>query len=391
MMMRRCLLRVGAVLCVLLMPAIAQALQPGTYRCASYNVSGGGGSCRNFQPLVLHPDGAYQYSSTRGQWRVQGGRLVLSESTLWGPGEIIGQDTLRFEYDYRGWHHVVTWVCQECGAAGAGGGTDFPRASGAPQRGSYAGVTLTLEFDTAVGGVSGFVIVPAEAAGRYTHNAPLPEGAVQGLAWETGANAVRLATSRNNKLMGGRRYVVFLSWPRETLPVAVLDLPPTDRDYTATLPARLNIPVNAPPASQPRSRSETGGQDAESLVEALGALGHAFEELGRAMEAGSTGQASPAAYKPAPIGIRIMDVTPDIARAVGNPELRGAGIVEVVPSSLAERAGVLAGDIITEVNGRHVETASEALGMLRNRSADAPLELVVFRGGRLHLLRVGAK
>ncbi len=39
-----------AGLCLLLTPGMAHALQPGTYRCSSYNVSGGGGSCRNFQP-----------------------------------------------------------------------------------------------------------------------------------------------------------------------------------------------------------------------------------------------------------------------------------------------------------------------------------------------------
>lgn len=231
------LLSTAAVLCVLVMPSMASAQQPGTYRCASYNVSGAGGSCRNFQPLVLHPDGTYQHSSTRGQWRVQNGRLVLSESKLWGPGEVIGQDTVRFEYDYRGWRHVVTWTCQDCSSRLSSRSSSG--SQGAPQAGPSVGATLTLEFDQPVGGVTGFVIVPEDAASRYTHNAPLPEGAVQGLAWETGSNTVRLATGRNSKLVSGRRYVVFLSWLRETLPVAVLDLPLTDRDYTATLAARL--------------------------------------------------------------------------------------------------------------------------------------------------------
>ena len=62
---------------------------------------------------------------------------------------------------------------------------------------------------------------------------------MQGLARETRTTTVQLTTSRNNKLMSGRQYVVFLSWPRETLPVAVLDLPPVHEDYTATLPATL--------------------------------------------------------------------------------------------------------------------------------------------------------
>jgi hypothetical protein len=209
----------------------------GTYRCASYTVSGGGGSCRTFQPLVLQPDGTYEHSSTRGSWTVQDGRLYLSESKLWGPGEILGSDTLRFQYEYRGWRHTVTWVCAECAQRST---AEAPSRGRAVSRGeNFVGVALTLEFGERVGGVSGFVIVPAEAARGYAHNAPLPDGAVQGLARETSATAIALATGRN-KLRTGRKYVVFLSWPRESIPVAVLDLPPVDSDYTTTLRATLD-------------------------------------------------------------------------------------------------------------------------------------------------------
>lgn len=114
--MRSRLLALGAIAAVAI-PCVADGLQPGTYRCRSYNVSGGGGSCRTFQPLVLHGDGSYRFSSTSGQWRVQDGRLVLSESKLWGTGRILGDGSLTFEYDYRGWHHVLTFTCQDCAAA----------------------------------------------------------------------------------------------------------------------------------------------------------------------------------------------------------------------------------------------------------------------------------
>jgi hypothetical protein len=155
----------------------------------------------------------------------------LSESQIWGAGEILGRDTVRFEYDYRDWRHVVTWTCQECAEVA---GTAMPSSS------AYVGVSLTLEFAEPISGVSGFVIVPSESARQYAHNAPLPKGAVQGVAWETSSTEVAMATNRNNGLLSGRRYVVFLAWPRETLPVAVLDLPPLDRDYTSTLSATLD-------------------------------------------------------------------------------------------------------------------------------------------------------
>lgn len=32
---------------------------PGTYRCSSYNISGGGGFFRHVRPLTLNPDGSY--------------------------------------------------------------------------------------------------------------------------------------------------------------------------------------------------------------------------------------------------------------------------------------------------------------------------------------------
>lgn len=210
----------------------APPLSPGTYRCSAYNISGIGGSCRNTPPLALNRDGTYRFSSTRGHWNTKGGKLHLSGSRLWGAGKILGADTVRFAYDYRGWHHVVTWVRRGNAATDTGSG-------GSPSK-RYVGVSLTLKFDRSVGGVDGFVIVPAASARSYTRNAPLPKGAVEGLAWETGATAVSLATSRSNQLLSGRRYVVFLCWPAETIPVAVLDLPSQERDYTATLEATLN-------------------------------------------------------------------------------------------------------------------------------------------------------
>lgn len=209
-------------------------LAPGTYRCSSYNVSGAGGSCGNMPPLVLNSDGGYRHSSTRGRWSVSNNKLILSNSQLWGPGKILGRDMVRFEYDYRGLRQTVTWTCRDCAD------TEPKNASGAIAQGSYVGVSLVLEFGTEMGGVSGFTIVPAESAVSYTHNAPLPSGSVQGLAWETSRTAVTLATSVNNKLLSGRKYVVFLVWPRETIAVAVLDLPPVAVDYTATLPATID-------------------------------------------------------------------------------------------------------------------------------------------------------
>jgi len=232
-----------AALATIPIPLFAQSpgLAVGSYRCLCYNVSGGGGSCSNFQRLVLNSNRTYQFSSTRGRWSVENGNLILSSSKLWGPGTILPDATLRFEYDYRGWHHVLTWRCQGCATAPPSAAQPGKPATAAGLGG--IGITLSLRFTQSIHGVTGFVIVPADSAERYQHNDPLPAGAVSGLASETGNNAVTLATNRDNRLTPGRLYVVFLTWARETIPVAILDVPRITQDYTGSMTGTLDGPA----------------------------------------------------------------------------------------------------------------------------------------------------
>ena len=97
--------------------ASAQSIA-GLYRCWSYNVSGGGGSCRLVPPLAINSDGTYQVSSEIGTYKVQDGNVVLSESKIRGPGKLEGGSRIVFDYDFKGMHHRVTYLCQSCGAAG---------------------------------------------------------------------------------------------------------------------------------------------------------------------------------------------------------------------------------------------------------------------------------
>ena len=92
----------------------AHAVPSGTYRCWQYNVSGGGGSCRLASPIVLKSDGTYQESRTAGTYEVRGDRVLFSRSTIRGPGRFEGGNRIRFEYDYKGFHHDVTYLCRDC-------------------------------------------------------------------------------------------------------------------------------------------------------------------------------------------------------------------------------------------------------------------------------------
>jgi serine protease Do/serine protease DegQ len=68
------------------------------------------------------------------------------------------------------------------------------------------------------------------------------------------------------------------------------------------------------------------------------------------------------------LGVNIYTVTPDIAEAYGVDNIQGALVSQVVPGSAADNAGIVPGDIVTEVNGEKIKSATElrnAIGLLR--------------------------
>ncbi|HXD40111.1 MAG TPA: hypothetical protein VN649_06085 [Ramlibacter sp.] len=107
----------AACLVLAAVPAVAapaQAkVQPGVYRCLSFNIAGGAGSCRLSTPIIINANGTYEESASSGTWRVKGNRIVFSDMKMRGPGLITGNKIV-FEYDFRDMHHTVTYLCQEC-------------------------------------------------------------------------------------------------------------------------------------------------------------------------------------------------------------------------------------------------------------------------------------
>jgi serine protease Do len=87
------------------------------------------------------------------------------------------------------------------------------------------------------------------------------------------------------------------------------------------------------------------------------------------------------------LGVRIQDVTPDVAEAMGLAEASGA-LVTDVPDGPAKDAGIIAGDVITRFDGQEVGDA----GDLTRRVADAPIgeavPVIVQRDGRTETLAV---
>lgn len=218
----------------------AQAFSTGTYRCASFNMAGAGGSCRLTPPIEIRADGSYRESSTNGSYRIDDDQILFSASTIRGPGKLLPDARLQFEYTYQGRAHTVTYYCaQHCAQQDTTGttATKMAAASGKPVR-----LDLTLRFakpDGVLGWAATAHLVPYAAARAFldaSQKTP-PAGSSTGLARQQGRSAVVAATFRQAR--GGVRYVVFLDTGREHLPVALLDLADGPAEQSVALAASL--------------------------------------------------------------------------------------------------------------------------------------------------------
>lgn len=88
------------------------------------------------------------------------------------------------------------------------------------------------------------------------------------------------------------------------------------------------------------------------------------------------------------MGVKIENVSSDLAKELGLPYAQGALVREVIPGSAAAKAGIQAGDVITEFNGRLIEDAS-ALSLeagMAGVGKKAPIK--IFRDGKSLTLSV---
>ncbi|MBT0958709.1 Do family serine endopeptidase [Alphaproteobacteria bacterium KMM 3653] len=87
------------------------------------------------------------------------------------------------------------------------------------------------------------------------------------------------------------------------------------------------------------------------------------------------------------LGVRIQDVTPDVAEAVGLTPAKGA-LVTDVPEGPAKEGGLLAGDVITSFDGTEVADVRELVRTVGNTSVGKSVRVVVYREGATQTLKV---
>jgi len=82
------------------------------------------------------------------------------------------------------------------------------------------------------------------------------------------------------------------------------------------------------------------------------------------------------------VGVSMRDLTPDLAEAFGVNRNEGILVVEVLPGSPAEKAGLKQGDIIVEYDGAAVESSTGFRTRVAFTKPGETREIVVLRDGR---------
>ena len=87
------------------------------------------------------------------------------------------------------------------------------------------------------------------------------------------------------------------------------------------------------------------------------------------------------------LGVRIQDVTEDVAEAMGLEKVAGA-LVTDVPEGPAAEAGMKAGDVILSFDGRDVKDTRSLVRQVGNTEVGKTVRVVVYRDGQTTTLKV---
>ncbi len=87
------------------------------------------------------------------------------------------------------------------------------------------------------------------------------------------------------------------------------------------------------------------------------------------------------------LGVRIQDVTDDVAEAMGLQKTKGA-LVTDVPDGPAKDGGMLQGDVITSFDGVEVADTRALVRQVGNTDVGKAVRVVVFRDGKTETLKI---
>ena len=79
------------------------------------------------------------------------------------------------------------------------------------------------------------------------------------------------------------------------------------------------------------------------------------------------------------IGVRLVEITPDLREHYGAPREAGVVVSGVEPDTPAGRAGIQVGDVITSVDGRRVRWTGDVARAVRDKKGGENVEVEIVR------------
>jgi C-terminal processing protease CtpA/Prc len=88
------------------------------------------------------------------------------------------------------------------------------------------------------------------------------------------------------------------------------------------------------------------------------------------------------------LGVETHEVTAEKAKELKLPAERGVLLGKIIPDSPAAKAGLKENDVVTEMNGQHVEGAAQFHRLIHETPAGRTAQLTVWRDGRAQTISV---
>ncbi len=86
------------------------------------------------------------------------------------------------------------------------------------------------------------------------------------------------------------------------------------------------------------------------------------------------------------LGVQLQPLGEDLRRFFGAPDREGVLVAHVEPKSVAERAGLRAGDVVLQVDGKKVDDAGDVVSAIADKKEGDKVAIVVVRDKRRHTL-----
>jgi serine protease Do len=88
------------------------------------------------------------------------------------------------------------------------------------------------------------------------------------------------------------------------------------------------------------------------------------------------------------LGVEIQPVTKEIAESLGLADEKGALVSNAQDDSPAKKGGVVAGDVITAVDGKEVESPKELARVIGSLEPGKPVDVTVWRNGKTESMKI---